>query len=56
MNQTLLVMATGGQFTLHCREADGKVAVGEIKEKEKAKVEYEDARQMGRSAGHVAHR
>ncbi len=39
-----------------CREVDGKLSVGEIKEKEKAKVDYEDAKERDCSAAHVAHR
>ncbi len=39
-----------------CREIDGKLIVGEVKEKEKAKIAYDAAKRKGLSAGHVAER
>ncbi len=39
-----------------CREVDGNLIVGEVKEKEKAKIAYDAAKSRGLSAGHVAER
>lgn len=35
------------------REIDGKIVLGEIKEKEVAKKQYEDAKMRGESAGYI---
>ena len=36
------------------RKIDGKVIFGEVKEKKQAKKEYEQAKLLGQSAGHIA--
>ncbi len=36
------------------REIDGKIIVGDVKEKEKAKEQYEEAKSKGQTAGLVA--
>lgn len=41
------------QFIKLCREIMGKRYIGEIKDKETAKKQYDQARQRGQSAGHV---
>ncbi len=39
-----------------CSEIDGKVTYGDVKEKEKAKKVYQEARRRGQSAGLVSQR
>lgn len=37
-----------------CRQIGDKIIIGDVKEKEQAKLAYEDARRRGQSAGLVA--
>lgn len=41
-------------MTFYFRETSNKTYVGEVKEKEKAKQEFETAKSRGQSAGHIA--
>ena len=38
------------------REIDGKIILGEIKEKQAAKKQYQEAQQRGESAGYIGTR